>query len=76
MIDIHTRIEQLRERCLPGHPNPPTIEEYREVIAFQRSIREATPLATGGSKTKKAATAKAKPTEIDSDALLDEFGGM
>jgi len=72
LSDTDLYIQEMRLRCAPGHPNPPSTEEYKKLIELMRQGRAAIPAATGGSKTKKA-PASAK---INSDDLLSELEGL
>jgi hypothetical protein len=69
--DFNDKVAEWRAKARDGTL---TKEEMREAIAALRAARGKTPAATGGTKTKAAAAAKAK--KPDGDDLLSELEGL
>ena len=71
---IFTRLQEWRQKAAAGTM---TLDECREAIAAIRKERVQASAVSSVSKERKAATAaKAKAAPIDSDAMLDELGGL
>lgn len=70
-FDRAAQVEVWRNKCRDGTM---TLAEYKEVIVQLRAGRAATPQATGGTKSKAAAKAKAIP--ISGDDLLSQLDGL
>jgi hypothetical protein len=59
----------LKVRAMPGHPNPPTLDEMKRYIIILRGVRKAAADLTQASAAKK----KAKAAPADTDSLLADF---
>lgn len=67
--DVQLRLLTLRNTA---RERKLSLEETKEVITLMRGERERGPVATAGSRAKKAS---AKPTVEQADASLDDFLG-
>lgn len=69
--ESNLRIAQLRTRQLQGETL--SIEELREAINLMRQARGQAAAASAASKSK---SSRQSVKSVDSDALLDELGGV
>jgi Arc/MetJ-type ribon-helix-helix transcriptional regulator len=71
---IQTQIQTWRQRAAAGLM---TLDEMREAIAAIRKERVEASSVSAASKERKATTkAKANAAPIDSEALLNQLGGL
>lgn len=66
--DLQIRLQEWRKKALDGTI---TNEELKEAISLMRQER-----VFAGERSAKKRAAKAKPEAIDSDAMLNELGGL
>ena len=69
-LDLQLKVAEWRRKAREGTLS---LEETREAITALRAGRSLIAAATGGSKTKAASKAKAKPS---GDDLLSELEGL
>lgn len=68
--DEQAFITQLRNRSIPNHPEPPTLDEMKRAILLLRGSRKLASEAAAASATKSRAK-KAPSTAEVSNALAD-----